>query len=588
MIKSRLLQTCCFIKVLLLSLPIVTASSQVYSQEKLDSDSKELYESMLAGGALKTCSSFSQSNCKVKNFSNEIKKEILYELNDISLNRLDLFIQTTNNSLSKNLLKPIYEKLQKLDKYQAVNKNTLFDILEENKLYQRVNTLPDSAYYALLDHLELKQITPKGERKKEIANVLQSNSEAAIQIYQRFVEQVTLRAKSQNTTPHILVVTASSRDAFEVVDFYTSVFSSLNIKTTWLPINPSLSHAIELSNLDSAICEKIDKIHNQYNLFDRERLYPELYQQQVSYCKEPELLEELINSAQGIFINGGDQSKTLNSITTSTYEFHGFWKRVLHKVSQKELIVGGTSAGAAVQAGKSFNRVAIPMISNGISKNAIERGAFAALAPSIRCTSNNCDEAILADDLTYMPSGGANTFTVGTVDTHFSERDREGRLIVLALSQRTRLAVGVDETTAMFYSKNNDVINLEVVGENGVFMIDGQNSMLKMTNVEGNITKQYAGYAHYLPNGVEAALNLNTNNWSLSNNIQMITKRKTLNQLDDGIWRNSTRKYCGTSEPIAWEIDSNQYLVSPNKDTQFFIDANRKYCGYLYLPFLVQ
>lgn len=562
-------------------------NAQTRIQGELEKQHTELYQTMLVGGSLSTCSSFSKRHCLENNFSADQKSSMLYEISNEAIDRLENFMKIGASLNTQKTLMPVVSQLHKMIKKGPLSRDELFDNFESYSLDSMVNGLEDSAYFALLDHLEFAQINKNGERKKEIANVEQSKLKSSVAIYSAFVEQVEKRALKTNQAAHILVVTASSRDAFEVADFYTSAFSSLGIKTTWLPIDASLADALDARPKAADACARLSEYRKTHNLFDRERIYPEYTRLQQHMCEQPEQLLALIDSAQGIFINGGDQSKTLAALRSSNGQFAFYWQRVLAKVESFDMIVGGTSAGAAVQAGNSYAKLPIPMISNGSSTQAIKRGAFAAFAPSQRCTSDNCEAAIGSDDLTYMPTGGAGLFTVGTVDTHFSERDREGRLIALAGSQSVRLAVGVDEATAMFFKKIDEKVHLQILGENGVFIVDGYNAMQKQSVSLGVKNTQYAGFAHYLSSGVEATLDLLSNDWTLSNNVTLLDERKTLAALDNGVWRNNTRKYCGTSEPISWDASDVNYVLAPSTKTRFFIDSKKKYCGYLFLPFIV-
>jgi hypothetical protein len=58
-------------------------------------------------------------------------------------------------------------------------------------------------------------------------------------------------------------------------------------------------------------------------------------------------------------------------------------------------------------------------------------------------------------------------------------------------------------------------------------------------------------------------------------------------EADAGVWRNSTRRYCGSRAATSWELEGVNYVLAPETATQFFIDAKREHCGYLYLPFAV-
>lgn len=565
-----------------------SAAAQEQAKERMNQSDNKLYQSMMIGGSLSTCSSFSKQHCKRGSFPIDAKSTTLYEINANSINRLELFIHKSTSKNAFSELLAIVEKLKGVLSVNTLTRDALFKLFEEAQISEQVKSLNDPAYYALLDHLEYAQVDDMGKRKKEVADVNRSRLSSSVHIYSSFVEQVQLRAAVANQEPHILVVTASSRDAFEVADFYTSVFTSLSVKTTWLPIDAGFSDAMEAKKTIKDACLNLDYYQGQHHLYDRKRIYPSYSHEQYKMCEDVERLTALIDSAQGIFINGGDQSKTLASITHNNGQFTHYWQHILARVNRAEMIVAGTSAGAAVQSGNSYAARPIPMISNGTSAKGISRGAFASMAPSQRCDTDNCEQAIGADDLTYMPTGGSGLFSVGTVDTHFSERDREGRLIALAGATDLRLAIGVDEATALLFSRRDQQIDFKILGENGVFFVDGYNAVQQKTITQGVRSSQYLGFSHYLTSGVIATLNLENNDWDISNALLAVEERKTLPLLEKGVWRNSTRKYCGTKEPISWQLQGVEYVLAPAQETRFFVDKKRKYCGYLFLPFVVK
>ena len=423
--KLLVIVTTALIFALILLSVAVKAATQPNSANGHDA----LYQSMLAGGSLKTCSSYAPHNCHKHTFTRQHKAQTLYSLNTASLSRVKAFITQTKHDDKFAALSPILNKLTNIDAKDKLTRKELFDYFSEANIKDAINKLNDQAYYALLDHFEAVQLDSNGKRKKELAKVLASQSNSAISVYQAFVNQVKLRAQAKKEDPHIVVMTSSSRDALEVVDFYTSVFESLGIKTSWLPIDASVAKAISIKHWANNICEQLDSVKHTFNVFDRARIYPAYLKQQQLACEQPHRLTELVNSAHGLFINGGDQSLSLASITHENGEYLAFWQAALLRVAQFEMIVGGTSAGAAVQSGIAYQHAndisatPIPMISNGRSEAAFKRGVFAALAPSQRCNDVSCAQTLQPNDVTYMPTGGANTFDIGTVDTHFSERE---------------------------------------------------------------------------------------------------------------------------------------------------------------------
>ncbi|MBT1449334.1 cyanophycinase [Glaciecola sp. XM2] len=578
----------CLSKCLLLTATLITYTSSAMANsptEQLHIEQDKPYQLLLAGGSLSTCSSYSTRNCRGHNFDDSAKTSILYEVNKASLDRLEIFLQNSAFEDVSLTLTPIIKLLRKEPKEDALTRRELFALFEEIDIIEQVDALSDKPYFALLDHLEKAQINQNGQRKKEVADVLSTENQYSVQIYQRFVDEVKALAKAANQPPHILVATSSSRDAFEVADFYESAFTSLGVKTTWLPIDQALITA--LSSGTETACQHLSQVRAQFDLFDRERVYPQRTALQTQVCDNPDMLMQWVQNSQGIFFNGGDQSKTLASLFSPDGHAMPFWQAITNKVGAFEMIVGGTSAGTAVQAGRHFAQKPIPMISNGTSEFAVKRGVFPALAPSTRCNDTSCDSALFADDVTFMPTGGSGLFQLGTLDTHFSERDREGRLIALALSTQTPLAAGVDETTALLYSFNDGIANFEVIGEQGVFFVDGNNHARQQNLNQGKLASTYAGYSHYLFSGSRARFELATQAWQVTKGANAIESRKKLGEAAAGIWRNSTRRYCGSKEMTSWQIDGVDYVIAPEPATQFFIDADRKHCGYLYLPFVV-
>jgi cyanophycinase len=92
-------------------------------------------------------------------------------------------------------------------------------------------------------------------------------------------------------------------------------------------------------------------------------------------------------------------------------------------------------------------------------------------------TSANNDPSVTTtnywDRLAYEPAGGFGFFAEGLLDTHFSERGRQGRIVRLALSQLVNMAYGVDENTALVVENaGTSSAVMSVVGENGVFVFD--------------------------------------------------------------------------------------------------------------------
>lgn len=133
-----------------------------------------------------------------------------------------------------------------------------------------------------------------------------------------------------------------------------------------------------------------------------------------------------IEQAEGVFIAGGDQATYVKAWKGSAVE------RALHAAWRRGAALGGTSAGAAILGQFSFT-------------------ALEGTVTSTVATRDPYHRAVTLDDafLRFPFLDGA------LVDTHFRERDREGRLlaflgrIVADGWAETPLGLGIDEGTAL-------------------------------------------------------------------------------------------------------------------------------------------
>jgi hypothetical protein len=261
-----------------------------------------------------------------------------------------------------------------------------------------------------------------------------------------------------------------------------------------------------------------------------------------------------------------------------------------------QLIVGGTSAGTAVQAGGQFNGVPIPMLSNGNPENAMPRGAFAHPPPSQRCQdSRDCQSGIDQGDLTYLATGGTGLFTLGLLDTHFSERERETRLAIFSAETKQRFAFGADETSALLVATKRDAngvaqsSHIKVIGQSGVFIVD--RSLAQYQRAVGmNGEKQQvtvSAIAHYLNNGSQAVLEHATGDWLFALSGQRLTQKHSLKPLQAGVWRDQLRSACGTSSMLKWQQFGNQYNLLASPVTEYYWNKERSQCSYVHLPFVI-
>ncbi|QOL25731.1 cyanophycinase [Thalassotalea sp. LPB0316] len=491
----------------------------------------------LVGGGLKSCSSMSKNQCLTPEKHQEIevnnsKTHALFQLNHKTRAQVFALMDQEYSAEHAKQLKKLLNKAIKNASKTPVSKGEMVKFLKTFDNNQLINRLSDPEYFLLLDALEIAQIDKvTGERLQETVDLDRSKNSFTPQIYRDFVKRAQRLTHQQR--PHILVVTASARDSFEAVDFYIQAFVQAGANTQWLPIDASLQPLISATANDRAnLCDQLPtkRLAIQKSAY-REAIYPDLVHQQRLACLEPQRLLEQVKQADGIFINGGDQSLTKQAFIKANGQDTEVMALIREKFDRGNFIIGGTSAGTAVMAGGQFNQHAMVMITSGQSDRAMFYGAHADVVPTEGCQkSNTCNDAP-NDQLTYATSGGLGLFNLGILDTHFSERGRQGRLAVLAHTTQHQLAFGVDERTALVVTRlNQDKHELSVVGQSGVFIVENpliaNNTNANNTDTN-NTPSRLTVKTHYIHQGDSLVVNdTGTLKFSLSKD-KVVTEQTT-------------------------------------------------------------
>lgn len=156
----------------------------------------------------------------------------------------------------------------------------------------------------------------------------------------------------------------------------------------------------------------------------------------------------------GFFLGGGDQSRYIDTFERGENRDDSVVLAAIRdRFESGNAMIAGTSAGAAVQASEY-------MITGGDSYRGISEGSV---------EGYHSDGSVLG----YFEEGGLGFFSYGLVDSHFSERAREGRMIRLAADTGVDHVYGVDETTALIVEDaNHPSAKMRVAGENGVQIFD--------------------------------------------------------------------------------------------------------------------
>ncbi|MEG3972239.1 cyanophycinase [Microcoleus sp. T2B6] len=176
-------------------------------------------------------------------------------------------------------------------------------------------------------------------------------------------------------------------------------------------------------------------------------------------ANNPDYLEA-IEQATGIFFTGGDQARIISCLKDTKLD------AAMHKRFSEGIIIGGTSAGAAMMPDV--------MIIEGDSE-----------------TNPRVDVVAMGPGMGFLPGV--------VIDQHFAQRGRLGRLVSALLLQPAVLGFGIDENTAILVHGDE----LEVIGENAVTVIDSSEQL--HDNLEGLLKDEALAICgaklHILPHG---------------------------------------------------------------------------------------
>ena len=176
---------------------------------------------------------------------------------------------------------------------------------------------------------------------------------------------------------------------------------------------------------------------------EKERTYRELFEKiGVAEVMEPDItvrhdgtseeLLEMAKHATGVFFTGGDQLR-LTAIVAGT----PFGNEIARRIFEEGLVAGGTSAGAAAMSSTMF-------------------------------ISSNPKGTVRRADVSLAPGLGYWRDTI--IDTHFAQRGRVSRMLVVFSHNPQILGVGLDEDTAIEVEPG---AGFKVIGNGAVFVFDG-------------------------------------------------------------------------------------------------------------------
>jgi cyanophycinase len=236
-----------------------------------------------------------------------------------------------------------------------------------------------------------------------------------------------------------------------------------------------------------------------------------------------------MKQATGIFFTGGDQLHVTSLIGGSEMDL------LLHELYEQGVVIGGTSAGAAMMANSMFVR-------------------------------GSGEENPRLENLQLGP--GVEFMLGGMIDTHFSQRGRHGRLIAAVAQYPHDLGIGIDENTALVVKDGT----FEVIGEGAVTVIDAGG--LTYTNVPD--LKKDEGLAlynlklHVLPAGHRFSLSerqpiieSHTRAENETTRVRRVAQPKALAAANNGAKKNGHKS---SKKKSAKKSSRKSYYAAANRD----------------------
>ena len=322
---------------------------------------------------------------------------------------------------------------------------------------------------------------PHFRRKLQARSTLFSSNASSVAITNAVV--AAARAINQGRKPLIGVVTASAGlHPFADHDINVFMLRSAGADVVYLPLDGGFRQA-----LDADDCANLRYYYDSYTntrpervVYHADLLFPDLAQQQQALCaNRGEALNTLLERLNGIYFSGGNQARHLESLVTQdaagNYTLPSAQLAILQRRhAQSQLVVAGTSAGNHIQGGGLWQGKPVPMVGGGSSYDALKKGFAQGRGVAGDTAEPGQTEHNTNFPPVIYPLGGLGVFRFGVLDSHFSRRAREGRLVRATFDSAMHYGFGVDENTALLVSQPDatGTTYFSVLGAGGVFIAD--------------------------------------------------------------------------------------------------------------------
>lgn len=285
--------------------------------------------------------------------------------------------------------------------------------------------------------------------------------------------------------------------------------------------------------ITAASADPIDSADYYEEMFARygalETYFVPVYEGNKEANSQPEVVDN-IRRMSGFMFGGGDQARVISSFYNDNRTESPALAAIRSTYEDDDAVIAGSSAGIACQPWAV-------MIMGGWSWEGLAYGAFP------------FGEEIDNYDLIYDPDGGILMLNKFIIDSHFSERGREGRLVRLIWDtkdkkQGVQFGIGVDEDTAIVITDADTTMAVgQVIGIDGAMIIDLSNAEVDENAAHFHIE---GVRAHYLTHGDQIDLTTLAVNFDTSWKSDMRGQERILNAAtSDDIfygWRSSIRQ----------------------------------------------
>ena len=355
------------------------------------------------------------------------------------------------------------------------------------------------------------------KRKLQARSMVFSSNRDSVAIMRTLVDAA--RVLRGGAKPLIGIVSASSGPhPFVDRDINLFALQSAGADAVYLPFDGGFRQA-----LDHNDCANMRYYYDSYANLNPQRpvlhadlQFPDLAQQQIEMCANGgALLNENLRRIDGLLFTGGNQARHLESFVSKDADGNYTlrspqWHIVQSRHAKGQLVIAGTSAGNHIQGGGLWRGHPVPMIGGGDAYDVLKNGYRQGSGPAGDTPGLELVETSTAYAPVLYPQGGLGTFRFGVLDSHFSQRTREARLVRATHETDMDYGFGVDENTALVVTQADaaGTTHFSVVGAAGVFVVD-----LRAASTPPSAThfELSGARAHYLLPGDRARMDVHGN-----------------------------------------------------------------------------